>query len=302
MEHENFQIVHCNTPIGGALGRIAAKRHHVNAVIYQAHGFHFYQGAPWTSWVLYYPIEKILTRYSDCIITINKEDYELARKQLRPRLSGKVVYVPGIGIDIHRYASTEIEPAKIKEEYGIPDDAIVAISVGELNRNKNHEIILRSIQSIPHVHYLIAGIGPLHEKLVMLARELSIADRVHFLGFRTDIPHIFRVSDIFCLPSYREGLSASLMEAMASGLPVICSDIRGNRDLVLSQGGYLINPDDVQGFTSAMNELVSSNMKRAQMGTTNQKIIEAFSINQVVPMMRSIYTNLAERTLQGASG
>lgn len=92
------------------------------------------------------------------------------------------------------------------------------------------------------------------------------------------------------------------MEAMASGLPVICSDIRGNRDLVLSQGGYLINPDDVQGFTSAMNELVSSNMKRAQMGTTNQKIIEAFSINQVVPMMRSIYTNLAERTLQGASG
>ena len=302
MEHENFQIVHCNTPIGGALGRIAAKRHHVNAVIYQAHGFHFYQGAPWTSWVLYYPIEKILTRYSDCIITINKEDYELARKQLRPRLSGKVVYVPGIGIDIHRYASTEIEPAKIKEEYGIPDDAIVAISVGELNRNKNHEIILRSIQSIPHVHYLIAGIGPLHEKLIMLARELSIADRVHFLGFRTDIPHIFRVSDIFCLPSYREGLSASLMEAMASGLPVICSDIRGNRDLVLSQGGYLINPDDVQGFTSAMNELVSSNMKRAQMGTTNQKIIEAFSINQVVPMMRSIYTNLAERTLQGASG
>lgn len=298
MERERFQIVHCNTPIGGVLGRLAAKRYNVNAVIYQAHGFHFYQGAPWTSWLLYYPIEKWMAQYTDCIITINHEDYALASNKLHPRQPGKVLFVPGIGIDVDRYARAAVDTIQKRKELGIPENAMLAISVGELNRNKNHEVILRAIASIPQLHYAIAGIGHLHEHLVSLAKELQILDRVHFLGFRGDIPQVYRSADIFCLPSYREGLSASLMEGMAAGLPVVCSDIRGNRDLVTPQGGYLIKPQQVQEFSLALADLASSAQKRARMGKANQVMIQAYDIQRIVSMVEAIYLQLEERLLK----
>lgn len=270
MKREKFDIVHTNTPIGGVLGRLAARRFHTPNVIYQAHGFHFYQGGPKSGWVLYYPIEKILASATDLIITINQEDFRFASHKLHPRRQGGVIYVPGIGIDYEAYSDISIDREHKKQELGIPAQAAMILSVGELNQNKHHEIIIRAMEHIPDAHYAIAGQGELLSKLKELAAKYSVSDRVHFLGFRDDVKQLYKTADIFCLPSYREGLSAPVMEAMASGLPVVCSDIRGNRDLIIpNKGGVLVNAEDIQGFTRAINFLSGSADVRRKMSFFN---------------------------------
>ncbi len=287
---EKYQVVHCNTPIGGALGRIAAKRFGIKTVIYQAHGFHFYQGAPFSSWLLYYPIEKLLARFTDSLITINREDYALAREKMRLRKRGKVAYIPGIGIDTGVFAAITTDRQKKREELGIPPDATLLLSVGELNGNKNHAIIIRAVAEIPKLHYAIAGTGDLREHLHALSVQLGISDRVHLLGYREDVRQIYKAADIFCLPSFREGLSASVMEAMAAGLPVICSDIRGNRDLVKPRsGGFLVGVQDTRGYIAALRELADDPVKREAMAGFNIDRIKRFGLDRVTAMLQAEY-------------
>lgn len=287
---EKYQMVHCNTPIGGALGRIAAKRYNIKPVIYQAHGFHFYQGVPFSSWLLYYPIEKLLARFTDSLITINREDYALAREKMRLRKQGRVSYIPGIGIDTGVFAAIPADRQQKREELGIPPDALLLLSVGELNRNKNHEVIIRAVAEIPKLHYAIAGTGDLFEHLRSLSVQLGISDRVHLLGYREDVRQIYKAADIFCLPSFREGLSASVMEAMAAGLPVICSDIRGNRDLVKPQsGGLLVGVQDTRGYIAALKALVDDPVKRAAMAGFNTDRIKRFGLDRVTAMLQAEY-------------
>lgn len=287
---ERYQVLHCNTPIGGALGRIAAKRFGIKPVIYQAHGFHFYQGAPLSSWLLYYPIEKLLARFTDSLITINREDYALARERMRLRKQGRVSYIPGIGIDTGAFAAIPADRQQKREELGIPPDAPLLLSVGELNGNKNHEVIIQAVAEIPNLHYAIAGTGDLFEHLRSLSAQFGISDRVHLLGYREDVQQIYKAADIFCLPSYREGLSASVMEAMASGLPVICSDIRGNRDLVKSHsGGFLVGVQDTRGYIAALKALAEDPVKRAAMAGFNIDRIKRFGLDRVTAMLQAEY-------------
>lgn len=293
MKREKFDIVHTNTPIGGVLGRLAARRFHTPNVIYQAHGFHFYQGGPKSSWVLYYPIEKVLASVTDLIITINHEDFRFASRKLHPRRQGEVIYVPGIGIDYGAYSGISIDRERKKKELGIPSQAVMILSVGELNQNKHHEIIIRALEHIQNTHYAIAGGGELLSQLKELAAKCSVSDRVHFLGFRDDVKQLYRTADIFCLPSYREGLSASLMEAMAAGLPVVCSDIRGNRDLVVPvKGGYLVKTDEVNDYVQALSTLSRSVEERTDMGIFNMNRIKSFSLGKIVAEMETIYINI----------
>ncbi|MGL5692516.1 MAG: glycosyltransferase, partial [Peptostreptococcaceae bacterium] len=210
-----YEFIHCHSPIGGVCGRIAAKITGTK-VIYTAHGFHFYKGAPKVNWMIYYPIEKVLSYITDILITINKEDYELAKKKMKAK---KVEYVPGVGVDIGKFASIEIDKEKKRRELGLSEDNVVLLSVGELNKNKNHEVIIRGLAELKdsNVHYIIAGRGELESYLNELAKELSIVNQVHLLGFRTDVSELYKVADVFCFPSYREGLSVAMMEAIASG-------------------------------------------------------------------------------------
>lgn len=292
IEREAFDIVHCNTPIGGVHGRLAARKYRVPAVIYQVHGYHFYKGGPLNSWLMYYLVEKWLARFTDILITINTEDDALARKTMRVRRQDGIRFVPGVGIDTVAYAQVTVnEPAK-RAELGIPADAMLALSVGELNDNKNHRVILQALQQVPGLHYAIAGVGERRDDLLGLAKELGVADRLHLLGFREDVRQVYKAADMFLLPSFREGLSASVMEAMASGLPVICSDIRGNRDLVTPQGGYLVKPQDADGFAHAMNTLVKDAQVRADMGAYNVERIKNYDVRLVTQMLQDIYTQL----------
>lgn len=289
---EDFDIIHCNTPIGGVIGRLAGKKCNVKRVIYQAHGFHFYNGAPGFNWLLYYPIERLLAHLTDTIITINQEDYNRAQK-FKLRNNGNVYYVPGVGIDLrHDYPrnSKKSIRGKKREEIGLDDETICAISVGDLNKNKNNQVIIEALMNVPGVNYLICGNGPLSEQLKKIANPIK--ERVHFLGYRTDIQDLMLASDIFIIPSLREGLSRSLMEAMSAGMPCIVSNIRGNTDLIDSNGGIICNPTRKDDFSVALKKLSRDSILRAQMGNYNKNKIVNFSLDTVKCKLKTIYSGL----------
>ena len=252
-----FEFIHCHTPTAGVITRIAAKAKGVRT-IYTAHGFHFYKGAPLKNWLLYFPVEWILSFFTDVLITINKEDYTRAKKYMKAK---KIEYVPGVGIDLSRFSGSlsDEQKQKKKMETGIPSDAKIILSVGELNENKNHEIIIRVLAKLKNkkIHYVIAGIGNLKNYLSKLSKELGVENNVHLIGFRNDIAEIYKISDIFVHPSFREGLPVALMEAMASGLPCVVSSIRGNVDLIENHNDLLCNPCNENQFANAILKLIS---------------------------------------------
>lgn len=254
IDEGNYDIIHCHTPVGGMLGRFAARhvRKRGTKVIYTAHGFHFFKGAPLLNWLVYYPAERWMAHYTDDLITINKEDYNRAQNFKAKR----VHYIPGVGIDLEKFAPPEDDAERQREkdekrrELMLKPEDFVVLSVGEVNKNKNHEVVIRAISQIKEqsqelfqrIQYVICGRGPLKKELEQLACTLNVENHVHFLGYRTDIPQICHAGDLFVFMSLREGLPVALMEAMACGLPVICSNVRGNRDLVHDgENGVLVD-------------------------------------------------------------
>lgn len=290
IDTEQYEIIHCHTPMGGAIGRLAARsaRKKGTKVIYTAHGFHFFKGAPLVNWLAYYPAERWLAKYTDVLITINTEDYEIAKKFKVNRIE----YVPGVGIDTDKFKNIEVNRTEKRESLGVSEDDFMIISVGELNKNKNHQVIIRAIAKLRNekIKYVLCGQGPLETELRELAKELDVENQVKFLGFRKDVPDLMKVADLFAFPSYREGLSLSLMEAMASGLPVVCSEIRGNTDLIEDgKGGYLVEPSDVEGFAKYIKELIEDSRLKSEFGDFNHKKIENYSIENVLKEMEEIY-------------
>lgn len=295
VKREKIDIIHCNTPTGGLLGRFVGMKCKVKKVIYQAHGFHFYKGAPKKNWLLYYPIEKWLARYTDALITINREDYEFAKNKLRLRNGGKVHYVPGVGIDTAQFRLDADLRVEKRKELGIPHDAFVLISAGELNANKNNSAIIAALDQLKNnnIHYILCGVGELEADLKKQAADAGLGDRVHFLGYRTDVKELYAMADCFVMPSFREGLSRSIMEAMASGLPCIVSKIRGNTDLVAeNEGGFLCKPTDYCGFADAINALASDAQLCQNISEFNRTRVMDFDVAVVEEELRKIYTEM----------
>lgn len=292
VQKENYDVIHCNTPIGGVLGRIVGKQCKVKKVIYQAHGFHFYQGAAKKNWLLYYMVEKWLARDTDVLLTINREDYQLAKTRLKLRRGGSVYYVPGVGIDLSQYKDKVKSRDAKRNELNIPSDAIVLISVGELNANKNNSVIISALGFLKqkYIHYVLCGTGELEADLKNQADQAGLCGNIHFLGYRTDVKELYEMADCFVLPSFREGLSRSAMEAMASGLPCIVSRIRGNTDLLEeANGGYLCDPNDSAAFAEKIRLLAADAGLRAQMGENNLLAVQKFSTETVIREIRRIY-------------
>lgn len=286
---EGYDLVHTHTPIASAIVRLVCRSLNNVRVFYTAHGFHFFKGAPIVNWFIYYPVEKWLARYTDTLITINKEDYSRAKRKFKAK---RVEYVPGVGIDLKKFNTVKVDRDLKRSQLGLPKEAFVVLSVGELNKNKNHEVIIRAIAKIDNsdIHYVVCGQGQLDGYLKGLSKELDVENQVHLLGFRKDILEICKISDLFAFPSYREGLSVALMEAMANRLPVVCSNIRGNSDLIESgKGGYLVEPDDVEGFAKYIKELIEDSRLRSEFGDFNHKKIENYSIENVLKEMEEIY-------------
>jgi glycosyltransferase EpsD len=290
MIKNQYDIVHCHTPVGGVLARLAGRHCSCTRMIYTAHGFHFYKGAPLLNWMLYYPIEKICSYWTDVLITINKEDYNIAKRKFNAK---KIQYIPGVGVDISKYYRDEIDRKEKREELGISSKDIVFLSVGELNRNKNHITVIKAfIQlkkeiSLSHIKYFICGQGVEEKALKKIVHENCLDSTIKLLGFQTDLSKIYSAADIFIFPSMREGLPVSLMEAMSCGLPVICSQIRGNTDLIDDNGGFLFNSDSVKSCFLAIKKMM--NADRKSMAQYNRNKVLKFSLNAVIEKMKLLY-------------
>lgn len=275
-----YDLIWTNEPVMGVATRLAARKARRNGtkVLYMVHGFHFYKGAPLLNWLLFCPVERLMASRADCICTINREDYARAQKMHTTRTT----YIHGAGIDTGRLQPSG-KPAYLRQELGLPEDAFLVLSVGELNGNKNQKVIIRAIARMkdPAVHYVLCGKGDQRQSLEALAKELNIAGQVHFLGYRKDIADICRQSDVFALPSRREGLPFAAMEAMYCGLPLVNSGIRGLTDITEDGvSGYVCGPDDAERYAESIRKLKEAPEDRKRMGERNRKTVEDFTIDR----------------------
>lgn len=288
-KENNYDIIFMHTPIASIYGRLLKLKFKSIKIIYMAHGFHFYKGASITNWLVYYPIEKICSYLTDVLITINSEDYELAKKKMK---SKKVYYVPGIGFDTNKFSSTKVDKAEKRKELGINEDDIMILSVGELNKNKNHEVIIKAIANIRRddIHYFIAGEGKLKDYLYSLAQGLGIKNRVHLLGFRKDVNELYKTADIFCFPSLREGLGLSALEAMACGMPILTSDIHGINDYSIEgKTGFKCKATSIDGFKCNIEKILSNSEISNQMAKLNKEKVKKYDLYNVKKYMNEIY-------------
>ncbi|MPM13908.1 putative glycosyltransferase EpsD [bioreactor metagenome] len=293
LNKERIDVIHCNTPIGGILGRVCGNLKNVPQIIYTAHGFHFYKGNSLVKNCVFKTAEELMAKLTDAIITINEEDYTAAKK-FQLRNNGKVFRIPGVGINTNQFKSinNKIYKREIRKSLGIDEDKFFLISAGDLVSNKNYPIAIKAIAKLrdENLHYLICGTGPLKSKLEELAFELNVDKQIHFLGYRKDIINLMLCSDIFISTSLREGLSRSVMEAMASGLPCLVSKIRGNTDLITEgKGGCLIEPNNEDQFASKIAYLVNNPELRIKMGMENLNNVNQYDVNNVTKIIESIY-------------
>ena len=267
MKDGHFDIVHCHTPVAAILTRLGS--HGLNhKVYYTAHGFHFFKGAPLINWLIYFPAELICSFMTDVLFTMNQEDYNRAKKWFH---HPNVQFIHGVGINVRKYLST-VKPLKHQ------GNTIRLISIGELNSNKNHLLVLEALLTLKcsAIEYVIAGEGPLHASLQQYIDSNHLSN-VHLFGFCKNIPELLHESDVFVFPSKREGLSLALMEAMASGLACVVSDIRGNRDLIDDhKGGYVCSLDK-QSFATSIRFFADNPEELSRFGQYNQAKVSNYS-------------------------
>lgn len=317
LQKESFDLIHCHMPMSGVVARLAAesvrrKTGRQVPVLYTAHGLHFYKGAPLQNWI-YYPVERYLSRYTDRLILINQEDYSRA---LRFPVRGSVEYIKGIGMELSRYGQYRLpascpeggyrDASLLRSRFGIGAGQKILISVGELTKRKNHIVMIEAmaiLKELPLV-YLICGTGPMEETLRRRVQELGLEKRVFFAGYVNEVPRMLSQADCFVFPSLQEGLPVAVMEAMAVGLPVIATGIRGITDLIEhTKGGYLVEDFKPAHYADAIRRLFTAEtgiiqeeqeLRRYQMGVWNQERIQAFSLPVVEEKMRRIYRSLSD--------
>jgi glycosyltransferase EpsD len=301
IEMNKYQIIHCHTPIGGVVGRLAARRARKlgTKVIYTAHGFHFYKGASLLNWVMYYPIERGLSYLTDCLITINEEDY--SRAVSRRFGANRIEHVHGVGVDTDRFKPvTENTRHKKRKNYGYSSTDFLMIYAAEFNKNKNQQFLIRTLANIksdiPNARLLLAGNGEHLEYCKNLAKKLNVSDMVDFLGYRSDLVEILPICDLAVASSLREGLPVNIMEAMASGLPVIAVSNRGHNELVENnESGWLVESEDLQSMSEKIINLAQHYFIKRKFGQFGMnQIKETYSLNKVLVEMQQIYTIYSE--------
>ncbi|HGF7808550.1 glycosyltransferase family 4 protein [Enterococcus faecium] len=289
----SYDIVHTHTPIASSIVRLVCRKEVQTKVFYTAHGFHFYKGAPLINWLFYFPMEYWLSKYTNQLITINQEDYIRAKKLFRAK---KVRFVHGVGLVIKKEENIENDKQEKKRELNISKDQIVLLSVGELNKNKNHKFIIECLKNFKDVNfkYLICGEGVLKESLQETIHQYKLDDKVELLGYRTDIAELLNISDYFIFPSKREGLPVSIMESMACGVPVICSKIRGNSDLIKDNiNGFLFSLENKKEITQILNEVLLGKYGEDKLNCIKEnavKAIQNYSLQNVLNELNEVYT------------
>jgi len=299
IEKEKFDIIHTHTPMGAAVTRIAAigsRKRNKTRVIYTAHGFHFFTGAPLQNWLLFYPVEKLLARYTDTLITINKEDYERSRKKFKT----EVRYVPGVGIDPEKFDSqmTESEKSGLRKSLGLKENDFVLIFPAELNRNKNQILLINAMEKLveqyPDIQLLLPGKDSYNGRYQAIVQAKQLEHNVHFLGHRKDIPELLQITNLVVSSSLREGLPVNIMEACYTGLPIISTNSRGNRDIVRNNvNGFLVDPKDDKEFAERITELINDKELYKKFAKNNKIEAKKYLLDGILGNAIDIYQVLS---------
>lgn len=308
LKRERYEFIHVHTPNASVVCRLAAALTRNDNVVYTAHGFHFYNGAPWRNWLLYYPMERVLSRLTDVLVTINREDYE--RAAAFP-VRGKVVYVPGVGVDLAAYGngiipeSGEMTTGQLKEELGLQPDDFAILCIAELNRNKNQQQLIEVVRElrgrgIPAV-LLLAGTGEAEVDYRRMASEYGLQQAVQFLGFRRDIPRLLQAADVLALLSRREGLPKALLEGLAAGKALVATDVRGSGDLVIDgHNGYIVPVGEPLASADAFEKLYKDAELRQHMGVYSCGLAAQYDLKSIRAEISHIYESLGVQSYGNA--
>ena len=305
VENEEIDLIHCHTPVGGVLGRLVghfSKRH--PKVIYTAHGFHFYKGAPILNNVLYRAVEYLLAPLTDVLIVINREDYAAAKK-MRLKKGGRVCYIPGVGLDPEKFrAADKAEKTKMREKLGIRPNDFFVLSVGELNRNKNHVTAMRAVLKLKQdagpggsrLIYGICGDGYFMNEARQYAAGLGLSEDVHFFEYQRQMRDYYGAADVTVFPSIREGLGMAALESLAMGVPVIAANNRGTREYMTDGlNGYVCEPRDADGFASGIRKIMEmTEAEREKMAECCIRSTQKFSKERTARKMLDIYREMSD--------
>lgn len=293
---EKYEIIHCHTPVGGVLTRLAAKKSRkINntIVIYTAHGFHFYKGAPILNWLIYYPIEKICSRWTDCLITINKEDYYISKDKFKAK---QTKLVNGVGVEEKKFKSrlSKEQLSKIKEKFKLNDDDFILIQVGELNKNKNQIMSINAMRELvkerSNIHLLIVGQGTLEKYYIKKINKYGLNNNIHMLGYRKDIADLLKISNVLLSLSYREGLPVNVIEALISNKAVIATNCRGNRDLIENEiNGFIIPLNDKNELNKRILEICDNKLEFSNVN------VQKYELDNVIKEHIEIYNDIIKR-------
>ena len=298
IDGNGYDAVHCHTPMGAVITRLAAKsaRKKGTKVIYTAHGFHFFKGASIKNWMFFYPVEKYLSKYTDCLITINSEDCELAHK--KKFRAGKIYKVHGVGVELDKFKAVDAdEKERLRAEYGYDGDTFIMIYPADLSVRKNQPMLFDALQKIAeknkNVKLLLPGQPIRLEEYKRMVSERGIADNVEFLGYRRDINNLVGLSDLSVASSFQEGLPINIIEAMAMGNAIVATDVRGNNDAVEDGvNGYLVPVGDSDLMAEKILELMNDREKLRTFGENGLDMVKDFSTENVNREMLTIYGNL----------
>lgn len=288
---EEYEIIHLHSPVGAAIGRLALDSKCESKIIYTAHGFHFFEGASKLNWLIYYSVEKILASKTDILITINEEDYKLAKSK---KLGKRVELIQGVGVDEKRFMPVLSRNKDInKSNLGFDSKRIVLTYIGELSKRKNQEFLINSISKYKYkenIQLILVGLGSMEEQLKLIVKEKGLEDIVFFLGYRQDIEEILSATDIVVSTSYQEGLPVNIIEGMFCGKPILVSNCRGNRDLIEDGvNGFVYQVDDYDDFIFKLNKLVHSKDICSKFSRKNIELSSKYSNKNVSQIMKDIY-------------
>lgn len=288
VKEKKYDLIYCQQAIGGMRGRLVGRKYKI-PVIYTTHGFSFYKGCSLKAKFLYKPAEKYFAKFTDVLVTINDEDFEAAKKMKKDN----VFKVSGIGYDPKKYQN-QLPRAEARKMLGIADDEILVCTIAEYIKRKNYKTMLKTMAKLPkNVKFIACGTGVLFDKMKKYVKKLHIEDRVFLAGYRKDVNNILAASDIFFLPSYSEGLTLSIIEAMNFGLPVVTSDVRGNRDLIENgKGGYVCGADDSDRFAEKIMTLANNPDLREQYGEYNKSQCDKYTLEKVLKQLEEVYSHI----------
>ena len=288
LRKEQFDIVHAHTETGGLLLRLASSAKGSSRFIYTAHGMSFWKGCPLKNRLIYKTIEWWICRGMDMNLGMNQEEVDVLRKWN----SKTAAYVHGIGLNLERFQKVGRSREEVRAEFGLKEDDKFIVSVGELDDNKNHITVIKALAMLEHKNfqYVVCGVGPNKEMLEKYAQERGLDDKVILAGYRSDIPDILNAANIFVFPSFHEGMPVAALEAMACGLPLVCSRIRGNVDIVKDgENGFLFEPKDFITLALSLEKLIGNQTQSKLFGEKNKNIVQQYSLETVVEELKALY-------------